>query len=669
MLLIVMLLSGWNLSACIEQTPLNLPTGDICAAPGTEDGVLADVSVDAAAPEDAAADIPKDTGGDTPRDTPQDTPQDTPPQDAPWETSQETTEDTEDTESEVVCQPDCDGKGCGVPDGCGWYCPGNCDPGWVCVPDIGDCFPEEECTVMVQGDYEEPSPAFQVSFPDAFLEAKVNAALSTVGQTVFTWDDVNDLEVLDAVHKSDEGSIGDLTGLQCLTGLKVLWLSDHGDGQPPGFALDLAPLAGLGGLTHLDLENDKVTDITPLKGLPSLAYLDLAENNLGDDAAAALADAAFAPGLLLLHLSGNELQLVPDLALYETIRVLDLADNLLSDLSPLGNAAFKDELVILHAEMNRSSAVPDTGIMNLAGLEGCFAGDAGPVPDALTAYVQDWRNKLFIWSNRVDSLAGLETMTGLQVLEASDNQISDLALMEGLGSLVVLGVSANNIVTLPPDIDTWGVVPPLLELDISWNPLVDHVLLGHFSNLQYLNVEMTGIEDLIFILAWQTLGPMPPITELNISVNPLIWPPDSSPLYPLAGLGATLEILVADEILSVTPAAGLTELWLPTEAFQVLMELRLGTNGLIPANLEALGQTSEEKWGTLLNLYLPNNEIASGLSQLIPLTTKATPLEILDLSGNTIDACQALTPDWDAVCSFETAVPTFFAPEGCDPCG
>jgi len=497
----------------------------------------------------------------------------------------------------------------------------------------------------------------------------VNAALGTVDQVVFTWEEVKDLEVLDAVHKSDEAPIGDLTGLQCLTGLKVLWASGHGAGQPEGFTMDLAPLAALEDLNHLELADDRVADITPLQGLSSLLYLDLAGNALGDDAAAALAAAAFVPELLLLDLSDNQLQVVPDISAYEEVRVLGLAGNLLSDLSPLGDAAFRDQLVILHAEENRDAAVPDTGIINLAGLEGCFAADPGPVPGPLANYIQDWRNKLFVWSNRVDSLAGLETMTGLQVLEASDNQVSDLSVLNGLGSLTVLGISANQITALPPDMDLWEVTPPLVELDISWNTLDNHEPLGLFSDLQYLNLEKTGIEDLFFLFLWQTSGPMPPILELVISVNPLTWSPGGSPLYPLAGLGATLEILVADEIFSVTPADTLTEFWLPTETFQVLQELRLGTNGLGPANLGALGNTDEGKWGALVNLYLPDNQITSGLAQLTPLTTKLTPLEILDLSGNPVVACQTGDEDWDTACGFGATVMSFTAPEICDPCG
>ena len=652
-LLAAVLLAGIAWSGCLEQTPLDLPTNDICGTPNPGDTIIGETKTDIAVADTAEDTLAEDTTDDTPVDTPEDTPEDT-----PVDTPADTPEVTPD-----VCQPDCDGKGCGAPDGCDGFCPGDCDPGWVCEPSIGDCVPSD-CV--------DDGGVFVVTFPDAVLELKVNAALGTTGKTVFTWDDVEGLAVLDANYKTTEGPIGDLTGLGCLLDLEVLWMAGKGDAQPPGFNMDISPLANLGSMTHLDIRYNRIASIGPLLGLSNLLLLGLEGNDLGDEEASTLADAAFHQGLLALGLSSNNLMALPNLQAYESLNVLDISDNRISDLDSLTDAAFKDNLVILHADENRTTdGDPTTGIETLAGLEGYFAQVAGPIPDALADYFQDWRNKLTLYSNRLVSLDGLETMFELQVLEAADNQITDLAPIQSLSNLTVLGVSGNDIADLPPDIDTWPIVPPIVELDISWNPLLDHFRLGYFAVLEDLNLEMTELADLNFMNEWGVLALAPPIRRLVISINPFAFGTGGSPLYPLAQVGQTLEILNADLIFNDTPAMELADFWLPDAALVALEELHLASNGLTGENITQFSNISETIWAPLIKLYLPNNQIKGGLVNLTPLMEKTIPLQVLDLSGNTITACQNLVvadEDWVAVCELENKAQTFLSPAGCDPC-
>ncbi|MFH1532926.1 MAG: leucine-rich repeat domain-containing protein [Pseudomonadota bacterium] len=660
LLLGVVLVAGMAWSGCIEQTPLNLPTRDVCGTPDPGDAVTGDASDDLAPTdtrEESCAETGEDTGGETAEDTTEDTTEDT-PLDTPLDTPQDTPQDTDPD----VCVPDCDGLPCGADDGCGGICQGDCGPGWVCVPAQGACFPDS--CLDDQG-------GFVATFQDAILLIRVNFALGTDGQNGFSWDQVKDMTFLDANFKASEGPIGDLSGLECLINLETLWIAGHADAQPPGFAMDLTPLTELPALTHLDLADDGITDIGPLATQKHLLLLDLGGNSLNDDAATVLATAAFKPGLLALDLSGNNLQNVPDLTLYEDLRILDVGKNWISDLSPLSGAAFKAKLVTLQAEDNWSADPGGTGVVTLSGLEGCFAGPPGPIPDGLADYVQDWRNKLVLYSNRLDSLAGLETMTGLQVLKAGDNLIPDLAPIEGLGLLTELSVTANAITELPPGMDTWAVIPPLVELDISWNPLIDHAPLGLFGTLQRLNIEATELPSLNFMNGWQVLDTIPPIQHLVISYNPLTWSVNGSPMFGLAAIGPTLDTLWAEGVFSMQPTTALAPQWLPDAALIALQELHLGLNGLVGDNLLTFSTAGPEIWGSLIKLFLEDNMIQGGLDQLFPLVVgkPGNPLQILVLTGNPIADCQVGVAAWDSVCAnLESALQVFEAPNTCAPC-
>jgi len=644
LLIVTALLAG--VSGCIEQTPLNFPTNDVCGTPDPGDAVDGDASEDGVsvdATEDAAEDTTEDAAEDSTEDT---TPEDTTPEDT-------TPEDTEPD----VCQPACDGAPCGADDGCGGLCPGDCDPGWVCIPGLGDCFPES-CT--------DEGGDFVATFADAILLERVNFELGTDGQDAFTWDEVKDLTILDANKKPNEAAIKDLSGLECLLNLETLWISGHGGSDNPGFT-DVAPLAALLALTHLDLGDDGITGVTNLVGLSDLVYLDLGGNLLDDAAVAPLSAAEFGDALLLLDLSGNDLASLPPIQDYTQLRILDLASNRLGGLSGLSTAAFKDTLVVLHAEENWSADL-GTGVKTLAGLEGFFANAPGAIPDGLADYVQDWRNKLVLYSNRVDSLDGLETMTALEVLRVSDNLIQDLAPMEGLGALTELSVSANAITDLP-DMDAWAVVPPIETLDISWNPLVDPAPIGIFSDLTQLNLEAAGLQNLDFIGGWMPpdLGG-PPLVHLEISINPFVWGTDSSPFFGLQTVGMTLKTLIGEDMFTAMPAAVLGQLWLPDTALVALEDLQLGSNGLVGENLEMFGNTNEGRWGALIKLHLEDNAIADGLGNLYPLAAKAIPLQVLTLVNNPIENCQLGVAAWDDVCANLAALQVFDLPATCSPC-
>lgn len=639
LLLAAVVMTGLIGSACIEQTPLNLPTRDVCGIPDPGDTVSGETTDDVV-PADTAADTPgEDTPGeDTPgEDTPaEDTPPDLPPD---------------------VCVPDCDGKPCGADDGCGGLCQGDCDPGWVCVPGLGDCFPES-CTDSPDGELE-----FVAEFPDDALLAKVNEK-SGLNQATFTWDEVNDIIDLDANHKNtDPATISNLAGLECLLNLETLGLSGHGSGL-----VDLTPLADLTSLTHLDLGDNGILDISPLKELPKLVLLDLGGNMLGDVAAAELSNAAFGATLLLLDLSGNGFVALPDLAAYDVLVKLDFAWNSIGDITSLETAGFKDTLVILRGEGNKTADLMSPGIESLASLTGYFETPAGSMPTELDNYVQEeWKNTLVVSSNTLGADGALDALLGMSALRdlrAGDCEIEDQDLPD-FALAPIAGTDLDN--------------DPGLDLDLSWNKLVSPGVLGHILRLKTLNLEGNTLPNLDFIGNWQAefpAGDWPQLEALDVSWNGMQWDDGGSPLFGLITLQSSLVEFVANGALAADEEnSPLGNNWLPGgTSFIHLTELRLGDNGLTGADLVVFNQGTDlgHHWDPLLSLYLPDNQIASGLDQLYLLTSDPDPakwLQVLDLTGNPITDCQAGVTSWDGVCAnLGSKLQTFDVPNTCSSC-
>ena len=114
------------------------------------------------------------------------------------------------------------------------------------------------------------------TFEDANLEAAVMGALGIGAPEDLTCGLVSELAVLAGPDGAfTDIAVGSLVGIQNLTGLTSLTLSDHS-------ISDLSPLSGLTSLTHLDLWVNSINDISALSGLTDLTYLDLTGNSITD---------------------------------------------------------------------------------------------------------------------------------------------------------------------------------------------------------------------------------------------------------------------------------------------------------------------------------------------------------------------------------------------------
>lgn len=117
--------------------------------------------------------------------------------------------------------------------------------------------------------------------------------------------------------------LGDLSGLECLTGLKSLTLQ--------GSAIrDLSPLAALTQLTNLQVQETAISDLHALSGLSGLSALSLRASAIVD-----LSPLAGLSGLTTLTLSGNAIVDLAPLSGLVQLKTLDLSSNQILNLGPL----------------------------------------------------------------------------------------------------------------------------------------------------------------------------------------------------------------------------------------------------------------------------------------------------------------------------------------------
>ena len=162
------------------------------------------------------------------------------------------------------------------------------------------------------------------TFEDANLEAAVMGALGIGAPEDLTCGLVSELAVLAGPDGAfTDMTVGSLVGIQNLTGLTSLTLSDHS-------ISDLSPLSGLTSLTHLDLWVNSINDISALSGLTDLTYLDLTGNSITDISAL-----SGLTNLKELVLGANSITDIGALSGLTSLTVLTLYSNSISDINVL----------------------------------------------------------------------------------------------------------------------------------------------------------------------------------------------------------------------------------------------------------------------------------------------------------------------------------------------
>ena len=249
----------------------------------------------------------------------------------------------------------------------------------------------------------------------------------------------------------------------------------------------------------------------------------------------------------------------------------------------------------------------------------------------------------------IRDLAGLESATGLRVLDLSYNYVADVSPLSGLAALEVLLLWSNRISDVSPlaqltslrrltlgneirDVSPLSALVDLEYLELSSNAVTDLTPLSGLSALERLYLQDNNVTELA------PLSGLTGLTILGLRDNDVS---DVSPLSELAGLQSLY--LSGNPVSDLSPLSGLTTLsnlrLVRVEAtdFSALGDLTSLRSLLLDGNgISDLAMLSE--LDQLRTLSLVGNSIAD-LSALSGLTS----LESLELDGNDISDLTVLS--------------------------
>jgi Leucine-rich repeat (LRR) protein len=211
----------------------------------------------------------------------------------------------------------------------------------------------------------------------------------------------------------------------------------------------------------------------------------------------------------------------------------------------------------------------------------------------------------------IQSIRGLEGMTGLTVIDFAGNNIADVSPLAGLKDVWRLNLLQNNISDIGP-------IAGLTKLTMLWiyrNDIDDIKPLANLTDLTLLSAGQNSIDD---------VSPLTGLTQLT-----KLWIADNKigDILPLSGLTKLTDLgLSSNDINDLSPLAGLTQLsWLnlsqnnvsdlsPLAGLTQLTQLFLEQNGI--NDITPLAGLTQ-----LTQLYLNSNNISdltplAGLTQL-----------------------------------------------------
>ena len=204
---------------------------------------------------------------------------------------------------------------------------------------------------------------------------------------------------------------------------------------------------------------------------------------------------------------------------------------------------------------------------------------------------------LGLLENSITEISALSGLTNLRSLDLGDNSITDISALSELTSLEFLRLENNSIT----DISAVSELTSLTELALSHSPISDISTLSGLTRLRNLELHDMAISDI------NALSGLTNLTVLDLDQNSIT---DVSPLNGLTSLRALY--LDDSSITDITPLSGLTG----------LLYLSLGGNSI--TDISALSELT-----SLELLRLDDNSITD-----ISAVSGLTSLRYLNLSRN-----------------------------------
>jgi Leucine-rich repeat (LRR) protein len=306
-----------------------------------------------------------------------------------------------------------------------------------------------------------------VEFADPKLDNVIRHAIGVPSDPIHR-SDLLALQLVDA----NSLDIADLGGMQYCINVRDIFMTGN-------LVSDIAPLAGLVEMGHLQMANNNISDIDPLAKLVNLEQLILGGNPVSDISAMA--------GMARLkdvHLAGCQVVDIGPLEGKTEMLILVLSFNSIADISPLAGMTQMTNLDLASNQISNVAAL--AGLTQLRWLS-----------------LQD---------NQVVDVAPLAGLVNLDYLDLWNNNIADISPLAGLTKLEKLALIGNDI----SDASALANLTMLKTLYLSFNPISDISALSNLTLLNELQIQSAQVADLT------PLQGLPGLTLLVLNGNQIV---------------------------------------------------------------------------------------------------------------------------------------------------
>lgn len=242
--------------------------------------------------------------------------------------------------------------------------------------------------------------------------------------------------------------ISELDGLQTLTGLGQLHISNVAEHTLNNHSRDLHQLKYLSKLSNLFANGDGISDVSNFSGLSKLATLYLADNNISD-----LSGLSRLPDLQTLDLDNNaQGSTIPDLSTLissptvglTSVKGLYLSGDKIVDVSPLAHLSTLNTLRLKNNKIESIDSLASLTAMYELSLDNNKITDISIIKKANFPCL----SKLGLSANQISDISSLSDMTTLTQLWLHHNNISDVSPLAGLTGLTTLYIGSNQILDI-----------------------------------------------------------------------------------------------------------------------------------------------------------------------------------------------------------------------------
>ncbi len=244
------------------------------------------------------------------------------------------------------------------------------------------------------------------------------------------------------------------------------------------------------GVTHIDINNENLTDISGIEHFVNLESLLIENNQISD-----LSPLVNLTKLRFFYAYENQFSDITPLANLTQLEIISIGKTQVNDISILSNLTNLRELFFQDLGVSDISVLANFTSLESTGFDG------NQITDISSLQNLTQLKYLFATSNSISDISTLSNLTSLEKLYLNGNQISDASVIGNFTQLKELGLDGNQI----SNISNFNSLTNLVLLGIRANQIGDISVLSNLTSLEELYMNANSVSDISSLLALNNL--------------------------------------------------------------------------------------------------------------------------------------------------------------------